>query len=87
MSVALDRQAEESLATANSTAAAMRVIEGDWREARLRFIRDAKAAGWSWARMARALEISDAAVRRFWRDHRMSSSRLGASENGRKTMT
>ena len=86
MSVALDRQAEESLATASSTEAALRVIENDWRAARTCFIRDAKAAGWSWTRMASALGISDSAVRRLWRDNRMAYTRLGGADEKAETV-
>lgn len=45
--------------------------------ARLRYIRDAREAGWSWPRIGEGLGLTDTAVRNYWRDHRMEAGRLG----------
>lgn len=77
MAATLDRQAEASLAAALDARENLLAAQQRNRDERVRFLRDGKAAGWGWARMARAMDLSDAALRRFWREHRMTATRLG----------
>lgn len=47
-------------------------------ESSLRYIRDAKAAGWSWARIGGSVGLTGAWARTYWKRHGMAASRMGA---------
>lgn len=76
MAASVDEEVRVSLRAVNNTAMTLESAKQLHHEARLRFFRDARNAGWSWPRIGRALELSATAVRRYWRDHRMEVGRL-----------
>lgn len=51
------------------------------QRAYLRYLRDARRAGWSWERIAQTLELSDVAVRRYWERNRQRADRSGDVES------
>ena len=51
----------------------------------LRYLRDARAAGWSWMRIGRSIGLSDVAVRRHWDRNRHSAGRMGRTTDATPT--
>lgn len=77
MAASLDTTAKDSLTKAVAAQVRFDDAKRESNEERLRFMRDALAAGWPWSRMAAGLGITEAGVRRFWIAHRHEVGRLG----------
>lgn len=77
MSALADQLANERLDEAVKARAALLEATETHTSAYVRYVRDALDAGWSWKRIAAGIEISEAAVRRFWIGNRQRAGRLG----------
>lgn len=76
MSAQQDQLAEDRL---NDVLAHQRTLDDAVRSharAKLRFIRDARTAGWSWQRIGDGLGLTDRGASQYWSDHRMEAGRL-----------
>lgn len=76
MAAALDERANGSLKSALDARKLKDKSDELDADARVRFVRDALAAGWSWERMGRGLSLTGAAVRKFWKANRQRAGRL-----------
>lgn len=77
MAASLDTQAELNLTLARSAQIRAEIAQRRHHEARLRFIRDARAAGWGWTRIGDSLDLTDRGAAHYWENYRMEASRLG----------
>lgn len=69
----LAHQRKDALVAARKTLAEAQKEHSD---SYVRYVRDALAAGWSWARIAKEIEISPSAIRRYWKANRHRAGRL-----------
>lgn len=76
MAASTDEAALVSLFAASNASRTLESAQRAHHEARLRYLRDARAAGWSWPRIADGLGLTATAVRRYWSTHRMEVGRL-----------
>jgi predicted transcriptional regulator len=81
MAASLEKTAQDSLSGLVVASEILLHAKRADREARLRFLRDAREAGWNWKRIANALGVTEAAVRKYWKANRMAAGRIGAREN------
>lgn len=77
MAASLDQAAVGALADALSKRERKDAADAEFADAYLRFLRDARAAGWSWRRIGDGLGITDDAAERYWNKHKMRAGRLG----------
>lgn len=77
MAASLDQAAVGALADALDKRERRDAADAEYADAYLRFLRDARAAGWSWRRIGDGLGISDRAAERYWDRNRMRAGRLG----------
>lgn len=54
--------------------------DSEYADAYLRFLRDARAAGWSWARIGLGVERTPKACEGYWKRNRMRAGRLGDAQ-------
>jgi hypothetical protein len=54
----------------------LEVAEQRHADAYLFYLREAKAAGWSWRRIARTIGAGEKTVREYWSRHQMRAGRL-----------
>lgn len=77
MAASHDQTASLALADALAKRERKEAVEREYADAYLRFLRDARAAGWSWSRIGDALGISDRAAEKYWTRNRLRAGRLG----------
>lgn len=77
MSAESDQLAEVSLDDVRRRREHLDDMEEQHARAKLRFIRNARAAGWSWERIGNGLGLTDRGASSYWANHRMEASRMG----------
>lgn len=81
MAASLDEEALVSLGLARLSRDAAAKAQGQAARDHLRFLRDARRAGWSWPRIGKAIGLSEVAVRRYWQRNRHRADRMGRSQD------
>lgn len=77
MSAGKDQKAEERLSELAGHRTHLVNALREHHRARLRFVREARSAGWPWSRIGDALDLTDRGAASWWKNHRMEASRLG----------
>lgn len=77
MSALLDQVARTALADALKKREAKERAEEEFSDSYVRFLRDARAAGWSWVRTGDALGLTGRACELYWKRNHMRAGRLG----------
>jgi hypothetical protein len=77
VAASLDQAAVNALNDALRKRAARSMADSTYADAYLRFLRDARAAGWSWPRIGRGLGLTAKAVEMYWKRNGMRAGRLG----------
>jgi hypothetical protein len=77
MAALLDQQAEDRARDVLAAKDTLDEARLGYRDAYVRYIRDALKAGWSWRRIGKGVGMTDTGARRFWDKHRTVASRIG----------
>lgn len=77
MSAVAGAVAYERLTALREAKDRLKEAECEHSDSYVRYIRDALAANWPWTRIAKPLDITPSAVRRYWKAHRHRAGRLG----------
>lgn len=77
MAASLDQSAVNALNDALRKRSARAVAESEADDAYVRYLRDARAAGWTWKRIGGELGITSRAAEKHWKRNRMRAGRLG----------
>lgn len=77
MAATLEDEALASLAALKAKRESLDTARREHGRAYVRYLRDARRAGWSWMRIGRSIDLSDVAVRRHWDRNRHSADRMG----------
>ncbi len=85
MAVSREETALESLKLAIAAREELERVQAHHGRHHLRFLRDARAAGWSWTRIGDSLGLSEVAVRRYWERNRHAADRIGGSNANNQT--
>lgn len=77
MAASLDQAAIVALADACNKRERKEATDREYADAYLRFLREGRAAGWSWARIAYGLGLTAKACEGYWKRNHMRAGRLG----------
>lgn len=80
MAASLDQAATLALNVALMERETKAAADREYADAYLRFLRDARAAGWSWARIGLGVGRTPKACEGYWKRNRMRAGRLGDAQ-------